>query len=329
MCNASGAGASAIGLAIVPVKVRAKGKNKMMETYAFVDPGSNTSFCTNKLIDHLEASGRRTTLSLTTMDSSNVLSQSLVVSLVVCNVQERNDVELHSVYSRSKLPVSARDVPLQSDVDKWPYLEGISLPSIDAEVDLLIGNDAPKALEPIEVRRSIEGGPYAVRTALGWTINGPLGRKNELCRTTNWIHTRADLDFQFERFCEMEFNDSKSSVKKAMSQEDRRALKMMEDSVKLRDSHYEIALPWKVFPLGLPNNKMLAEQCLFMLKKRLVKDRTLHQKYSVFMEDLFEKGYAQRVPDEQLHHTSTAAWYLPHHPVVHPKRPEKVSLSGI
>ncbi len=31
-----------------------------------------------------------------------------------------------------------------------------------------------KALEPEEVNRSVKDGPYAVRTALGWTVNGPL-----------------------------------------------------------------------------------------------------------------------------------------------------------
>ena len=35
-----------------------------------------------------------------------------------------------------------------------------------------------QALEPIEVLQSEDGGPYAVRTLLGWTINGALGRMN-------------------------------------------------------------------------------------------------------------------------------------------------------
>ena len=61
-------------------------------------------------------------------------------------------------------------------MDKWPYLKDINLPNIDAEVELLMGSDVLKALEPQEVKRSEDGGPYAVRTLLGWTINGPLGR---------------------------------------------------------------------------------------------------------------------------------------------------------
>ena len=159
----------------------------MFQTYAFLDPGSNTTFCTDKLINRIGATGKEVTLSLTTMDNDNVKSQSLLVNLEVSDLQGHNTVELRNVFSRAKLPVAADDKPVQSDVDKWPYLKGINLPDIEAadieaEVELLIGSDVPKALEPREVKRSEDGGPYAVRTLLGWAINGPLGRPNSSSR---------------------------------------------------------------------------------------------------------------------------------------------------
>lgn len=38
----------------------------------------------------------------------------------------------------------------------------------------MIGIDVPKALEPWEVARCVNGGPYAIKTMLVWTVNGPL-----------------------------------------------------------------------------------------------------------------------------------------------------------
>ena len=35
------------------------------------------------------------------------------------------------------------------------------------------------------------------------------------------------------------------------------------------------------------------------------------------MDDLLRKNYAEKV-------TSTDTWYLPHHPVFHPQKPDKV-----
>ena len=243
MCSATGARASATGLAIVPVNVRAKGKEKIVQTYAFLDPGSNTTFCTDKLIERLGATGRRVTLSLTTTDSDKVKSESLVVNLEVSDLQGRNIIELSDVFSRVKLPVTVDNILVQSDVDRWFYLKDIDLPCIDADIELFIGSDVPKALEPQEVQRSEDGGPYAVRTLLGWTINGQLGRPSKSSRTTNRIQSHAVLDQQFVRFCEMEFNDSQCSIQKGMSQDDKRALALMEESAELRDGHYEIALP--------------------------------------------------------------------------------------
>ena len=157
-------------------------------------------------------------------------------------------------------------------MDRLTYLERIQVPHIDAEIDLLIGNDVPEVLQPKEVKESRDGGPYAVRTLFGWAINGPLGRMSTSTRTSNRIQSSSELNVQFGKFCEMEFNDSQFSIEKTMSQEDRKALSMMEQSVRLRDGHYEVALPWKVFPPDLPNNKMQAEQRLQLLKKRLTKD---------------------------------------------------------
>ena len=89
----------------------------------------------------------------------------------------------------------------------------------------------------------------------------------------------------------MEFNDSQFSIKKGLLQDDKRALVIMQESAELLSGHYEIALPWKVFPPDLPNNKIVVEHCLGLLGKRLLKDPKLHRKYPLFMDDLFDKEH--------------------------------------
>ena len=130
-----------------------------------------------------------------------------------------------------------------------------------------------------------------MRTLLGWTINGPLGRPSKSSRTANRIQSHAVLEQQFVHFCEIEFNDSQFSIKKGLLQDDKRALAIMEDSAELCGGHYEVALPWKVFPPDLPKNKIVAEHSLGLLEKRLLKDLELHQKYSLYMDDLFDKEH--------------------------------------
>ena len=60
-----------------------------------------------------------------------------------------------------------------------------------------------------------------------------------------------------------------------MSVEDERTLIIIEGSVKKVSAHYQIALPWRQHPSYLPNNRVLAEQRLYLLKKKFLRDRVL------------------------------------------------------
>ena len=90
------------------------------------------------------------------------------------------------------------------------------------------------------------------------------------------------------------FNETKVYDERAMSQEDVKALDIMKGSEKIVNGHSHISLPWRNYPQDLPTNKVLAENRLTPLKKRLIKDEKLHVIYTSFMEDLVVKGHAQK-----------------------------------
>ena len=124
----------------------------------------------------------------------------------------------------------------------------------------------------------------------------------------------------------MEFNDSLLDNERAISLEDKRALNIMESTAVLKEGHCEIAMPWRYSPLCLPNNRILAVHRLELLRRGLVKDPVLFQKYSAFVDNLLDKAYARKVPDNRLCRSGEATWFLPHHPVFHPKKPGKVRV---
>ncbi|KAJ8347452.1 hypothetical protein AAFF_G00199560 [Aldrovandia affinis] len=93
---------------------------------------------------------------------------------------------LPNVYTQKRMPVEKNNIIKEEELAKWPYLDGVSVPHIQAEVELLIGTNASNLLEPWEVVNSHGNGPYAIRTLLGWVINGPLqGYSNERCESGN------------------------------------------------------------------------------------------------------------------------------------------------
>ena len=167
------------------------------------------------------------------MQGENSAVDCSLVSLQISDLNRSRFIDLPMVFSRPNLPISTNTISKQEDVSHWPYLQGINIPEINAEIGLLIGSDVPQALQPIKVRQSRNGGPFATKTALGWVLNGPLGRKEPRIHTSNFVQTSLTLNEQFLEFCDMEFNDTKYSSKAAMSQNDRKALGIMENATNM------------------------------------------------------------------------------------------------
>ena len=72
---------------------------------------------------------------------------------------------------------------MHEDIQAWPYLHNLRLPHINADIGLLIGNYVHEAFEPWTVIHSQSNGPNALKTILGWIVNGPL-----------WEHRDSALD---------------------------------------------------------------------------------------------------------------------------------------
>ncbi|KAL7841314.1 hypothetical protein SRHO_G00250050 [Serrasalmus rhombeus] len=183
VCTVTGAGKEDCFLSIVPVKVKAQKGTKIVTTYAFLDPGSSATFATESLINELNLNGRRTSISLRTMGNESVVNTRIVTGLEISNLEGDQFIELSEVFSQKAIPVTKDNIPRQEDVSRWPHLKEVKLPAVEAEVGLLIGANIPKAMEPLQVVNSVDEGPYAVRTALGWTVNGPLKGGNDGLRT--------------------------------------------------------------------------------------------------------------------------------------------------
>ena len=95
---------------------------------------------------------------------------------------------------------------------------------------------------------------------------------------------------------------------------------------KLVNGHYQLAIPWRDIQPCLPNNRSVAEHRLKHLKRKLSRDVGLCKKYTNFIDDLMVKYYARKVPQDQVIRNDGAVWYLPHHNVFNPKKPEKARI---
>jgi len=112
------------------------------------------------------------------------------------------------------------------------------------------------------------------------------------------VHNET-LDRQLEKLWKTNFRDSIVGTRTLPSVEDNKALTKIGESLQRRDGHFQVRLPWREDPPYLPNNKVMAEQRLDLLRKRLSKDKDLHGKYCSAIQDYLTKGYAEKVPENE------------------------------
>lgn len=328
-CGHIGAGEEDTAVfSIVAVQVKGVKGNKAIHTYAFLDPGSSGTFCTASLAQRLGATGKNCNVLLRTMGQTKTIKTTVITGMEVSGLDTQDFIKLPSVLTQTTLPVSKVNVPCQEDVAKWPYLSSIKLHELDADVDLLIGTDAPDVLEPWELINSQCGGPYAVRTRVGWVINGPLrigdsegGAIKTGCTvvTANRISVEHLENMLIQQY-NHDFNERTYNEQLEMSREDIKFMKIVKDTTVLKDGHYCIDLPFRAEDPVLPNNRCIALQRLQSLKKRFEKDIPFKTQYVDFLNNMLEQGHAELIPTDEPTPNQGKVWYIPHHGVHHPTK---------
>ena len=109
------------------------------------------------------------------------------------------------------------------------------------------------------------------------------------------------------------------------SKEEQRAIRTLEQTTRFNGERYEVGLLWREDEVKLPNNFYSAIGQLKSLERRLQKDDILRKRYQETIDTDVKAGYVCKNQQIELneirdkHH-----WYLPHHPVINPHKPEKV-----
>ena len=187
-----------VALPIKPVLV--KGANSVcVMAYALHDNGSSGSFCSEGLLKKLGLPAKTVTANLTTVDRKELEVKAKIVDLGLESVVDGTTYKMYQVLTRESLNISTDNMASAEELSKWNHLAGVDIPDIDAsEVELLIGQDNPGLLVPLEVREGREGEPFAVRTRLGWGINGPRSEDRPNNISTHYVD--LNLEKQVEKF---------------------------------------------------------------------------------------------------------------------------------
>lgn len=328
------------------------------QVYAMLDTQSDTTFILDSTCKALGITGTNVTLSLSTMYAEKKMVDSRrIVGLEVSGLNCQDTISLPVVYTREIMPANREHIPTPETAETWPHLERIKnelVPLMDCEVGLLIGYNCPRALAPRDVIPPVDKGPYGLKTDLGWSIVGtvsqddsdtyldPIGFAHKVltCHVPPVLSIDKGRDQEEKSGVDQIMVSMNSSIKEvicpadintmmeldfvehssgeALSVEDRKFISILEEGICLKENHYEMPLPFRDGAPYLSNNRVMALNRLKRLK--YAKD------YADFMEDIISNGFAERVPEDQLTGEEGHVWYVPHHGVRHPKKPNSIRV---
>ena len=248
-------------------------------------------------------------------DTSVLMGKAVLFS--VSSLEGDTNVDLARVLAVDRLLLDKCSVAEPQKISKWEHLKDICFKALKKKnVDLLIVTDHKHVFISLECRVEPVEAPDAMKTPLGWVLYGPasthmvepLSSQDEtasaLCVSVNDLPVGPPLldPSEYKIDCGLDTRNS---------HEDRVYYAMLKKEAKLVEGHVQLPLLWRYKNVTLPNNQKVIESRLSSLKRRLLKDAKLHQRYTEAIKSYFEKGYAEPIcPDEEQH--SELSRYLSH-----------------
>ncbi|CAC5362244.1 unnamed protein product [Mytilus coruscus] len=194
------------------------------------------------------------------------------------------------------------------------------------------GLQVSNAFTPFDVATGPSGSPHVKKASQGWILWIVIRETQGNSFKVNRVHLQREgidetqLDILMKSI-NFDFPERIIEDKKENSMEDNRFMRQVEKSIKLdEDGHYYIILPFRNNEVCFQNNSEQCLQRLNSLKRKFFKNHRFEQDYLDLLNKIVERGYAEPVPSDDLDRNDGKVWYLPHHGVYHPQRPEKICV---
>ena len=248
-----------------------------------------------------------------------------IVPIAVSAHEKSRPLTTVQFYVHDKLKLGDQIVELQELKDRYPH----TLPNQSYnlnDVQVILGQDCYDIHHPFELKMSeIKAAPWAVKSKIGWALSCPLPAKQAATLATTATSIADDkLANQLSKWWDIESYASKCHVT-SHSKDEQRVIKTMEQTNRFIGERYEDGLLWREEEVKLPNNFYSAMGQLKSLEHGLQKDETLRNRKQETIDKDVNAGYVRKVEQAELNETrNRLQWYLTHHAVINPHKPEKV-----
>ncbi len=319
-------GSKHVLLKVIPVE--SEHKNQTLNTYAVLDDGSERTMLLPAAVQKLGLKGQTEDLALRTIcqDVKKLIGAS--VSFRVRSIsQPQRSYQIQNTFTSEHLSLAEHSYPITMLQQKYQHLKGIPLQPIHkARPLLLIGADHPHLITPIEpVRLGSPGGPAAIRTRLGCTLQGPTRFLQQQLHPQQCLHISVtpqmeELFRNVERLWQGDAIPHKNERLTVRSKQDQMAMDLLQDRTTraMVDGVNRYATPL-LRKADMPHLHATMDSVMPNLRsteRRLSKDPVKAATYNEEIKKLENYGYAVKLTMDSVI-TGGESWFIPHHMVQH------------
>ncbi|XP_029177465.1 uncharacterized protein LOC114945397 [Nylanderia fulva] len=283
---------------------------------ALIDPGSEATFVTERVVQLLKAKRKRTHIEVFGLGGQSTGFANYIVYLHLNSCNRQESLPVHALVF-SKL-TSYQSV--QSMCNQHVHLQGLQLadpdPTNREPIDLLIGADLYGLILLEGLRRGPRDSPVAQQTIFGWILFGTLLENRSVHHiSVASLHCAASSEIHscLKRFWEIE---ETSVVHTILSEEEKQCEKHFSSTYsRLSNGRYIVRLPFKSsLPIDIGESYTTAAKSLEKLERRLARNTQLSLSYHEFLNDY--ETLSHMIPIKSHEMPLRPSLYIPHHSVL-------------
>ncbi|XP_075151078.1 uncharacterized protein LOC142225184 [Haematobia irritans] len=280
--------------------VQIESKGQRYDARAIIDPGSQSTFISERIKNRLQLPTVRNLVHVTGLSDTVAETSTKACVFNLCSrIDPTFELEVWAPVLKtlpSNLPTHTLDRTL---FDEFRHLRLADPQFFDSRpVDMLIGLDIGPFIYTHDVPMKSFGSILAQDTVFGWIVGGPIQQNIETTRKIA-LH-------------------SASSLEKIITPEDIYCETNYTSTTKRNEAgRYIVTLPFKsCAEIGASRNIALAQ--FHRMEKKLARTPDIKAEYDAAIREYLQLGHMRKVDPQNIY--KTPHYYLPHHAVIKPDR---------
>ena len=295
---------SQVALRAVPV-ILSNGKNKLVVN-ALLDDGSTKSYVNSDVAFQLQTHGSVQRIQVGVLNGKIETLDVMPVELMVESLDGKMKEDI-SVLTVKQVTGGMNVINWNEHKNNWSHIKDIQFPEPSSKkfIDILLGMDYPQFHTSIKGKKK---DPIARLTV----------HSTQRTNFTRTFHVRGmeDLNSTLRKFWEVESEGT--NTQSMMTADEKKAIKLVHDSIRYKNGQYEVGIPWGRNPECVPDNYSMAVRRLISMERKLSRDEKTANECNQIIEGYINKGYVrilERAPENEK-----KRWHLPHFAVIKPDK---------